>query len=284
MSDVLLDLLAALFGQEAWWWLSGSLFTAILWSNVGWFFRKPRLGAFGDTIERFVATPFVSWLFQFLRLIYYLGLPFAALFWGQDAVVGRILGLQPLIVPLTGFGEAGSGVSANWLDWLSDIGWLAALGGAGLTALALGGWAYWRALMALGLDDGATIAGLDRLAIERLLEAAYHEVHWAFYRNAPVVFLRSFVEDGTYWGVWAGFALAALEAMLNPRWRRGMTDVSRALALLARGGWAVVSAAFFLTTQNLWLAILLHGGVMWGWAALMRRWFPAPSPSSGRPT
>ncbi len=276
MLDTLLDPLLTLFGQEAWLWLSASLFAAVLWSNVAWFFRKPHLGALGETIERFSATPFAFWLFQFLRLIYYLALPFTALFWGQDAVVGRVLGLQPLIVPLTGFGEARSGVSANWLDWVGDVGWLVVMGGVGLTTLALGGWAYWRALRVIGLEKGASIAGLDRLAIERLLEAACHEVHWAFYRNAPVVFLRSFTEDGPYWGVWMGLALVTLEAMLNPRWRRGITDVSHAPALLARGGWAVVSAAFFLTTQNLWLAILLHWVAMWGWASLMRRWFSAP--------
>jgi hypothetical protein len=97
-----------------------------------------------------------------------------------------------------------------------------------------------------------------------LREAAYHEAHWAFYRNAPIL------AAGTYWGVWIGLALAALEAALNPAWRRGLADPQRAPAQLMRAALAVVSSVLFLLTENLWLALILDWGVSRGWGTLAR--------------
>ncbi|HDQ71777.1 MAG TPA: hypothetical protein ENN19_06735 [Chloroflexi bacterium] len=281
MLDVVLDL----FGQEAWLYLAGSLLLAVIGSNVAWLFRKPRLGALGEMVARFAVTPFAAYLFQLLRLFYYLGVPFAALFWGQDAVVARILGLQPLIIPLSGERHLWNSVSANWLGWVRDAGWLAAMGVVGLAGLALVGYSYRRALAATGLKEEAiNVIGLDRSASELLFEAAYHEVHWAFYRNAPVLWLQRYVSEGMYWGVWLGLVLVAFEAALNPFWRQGIADRSKAPMLLMRGGWALVSAVFFLVTQNLCLAIVLHWGVSWGWTALMRQCFSSRTPEPDRST
>ena len=255
--------------SEDWLWLSGSLFLAALWANLAWFFRQPRSGTIGELITRLVAWRFSPWLLQLLRLLYYIGVPFAALLWGHDAVVGRLLGLQQFNLPVSSGKEAGADIAANWLDWARDVGWAAALGIGAWGLLALGWWAYRRALVTTG--EGGVIAGADSSGWTLLREAAYHEVHWAFYRNAPIVAV------GTYWGVWIGLALVALEATFNPAWRKGLADPQRAPAQLLGGVLVVVSSALFLLTQNLWLALVLHWGISWGLATLAReisiQWF-----------
>jgi hypothetical protein len=128
--------------------------------------------------------------------------------------------------------------------------------------LALGWLAYRRAVGAAGEENVAIGANSSGWVLMR--EAAYHEAHWAFYRNAPTLAV------GTYWGVWTGLALVALEAALNPGWRQGLSDPQHAPGRLMRGALAVVSSALFLLTENLWLAIALHWGVSWGLARLVR--------------
>jgi membrane protease YdiL (CAAX protease family) len=116
-------------------------------------------------------------------------------------------------------------------------------------------------------DAGGPRLGSTASGWETLREALYHEVHWAFYRNAPIVAL------GLYWGTWAGLMLAAFEALANPAWRKGLGAPERAAALLLRAALAVISSLLFLRTQNLWLAILLH----WGVTSVLRSLYPAPS-------
>ena len=199
--------------SEGWLWLGGSLLLAILWASLAWFFRQPRPGAVGEAITRLVTWRFSPWLLQLLRLLYYIGVPFAALLWGHDAVVGRLLGLQPLDVHVAGGPEVAATLAANWSDWAHDVGWAVALGLGAWGVLALGWWTYRRALAVAGAAGLA--AGTQNSGWVFLREAAYHEIHWAFYRNAPILAV------GTYWGAWAGLALVALEAALNPAWRAG---------------------------------------------------------------
>jgi len=248
--------------SEGWLWLSGSLLLAVLCANLAWFFRQPRFGMIGDLVTRLVAWRFSPWLLQLLRLLYYIGVPFAALLWGHDAVIGRLLGLQRFDLSTSGGEEASAAVAANWLNWARDVGWAVALGLGAWGLLAVGWWTYRRALVTAG--EGGVGAGTDTSGWVLLREAAYHEVHWAFYRNAPIL------AWGAYWGVWGGLALAALEAALNPAWRKGLADPQRAPAQLLRGALAVVSGVLFLLTQNLWLALVLHWGVSWGLVTLAR--------------
>ncbi len=246
--------------NEGWLWLSSSLLLAALWANLAWFFCQTSSGAVGDFIARLTAWRFSPRLLQLLRLLYYIGVPFAALLWGHDAVIGRLLGLQQLDLPIPGGKEASADITANWLDWAHDVEWAVALGLGAWALLALSWWAYRRAIVTTGAGDVVTRANSSGWVLLR--EAAYHEIHWAFYRNMPVLAV------GTYWGVWIGLALAALEATLNPAWHKGMTDPQWAPGQLMRGALAVVSGVLFLLTQNLWLALALHWGVSWGLATL----------------
>jgi len=248
--------------SEGWLWLSGSLLLAVLCTNLAWFFRQPRPGAIGEFVTHLVAWRFSPWLLQLLRLLYYIGVPFAALLWGHDAVVGQLLGLQQFDLPISGGKEVGADIAANWLDWAHDVGWAVALGVGAWGLLALGWWAYRRALVTAGMTSGKgdMVTGANSSGWVLLREAAYYEAHWVFYRNAPTL------AAGTYWGVWIGLALVALETMLNPTWHRDLVDPQRAPARLLGGALAIISGVLFLLTQNLWLAVALHWGVSWGLA------------------
>jgi len=252
----------ALAWSEGWLWLSASLFLAVLWTNLAWFFRKPRSGSVGEFIAHLVAWRFSPWLFQFLRPLYYIGLPFVALLWGHDALVGRLLGLQRFDLSALSGGGTDAATAANWLDWAYDVGWTAALCAGTGALLALGWWACRRALVIAG--ETGVVAGANVSGWVLLREAAYHEVHWTFYRNMPIL------AWGMYWGIWGGLALVALEAILNPAWRNGLADPQRAPAQLLRGALAVVSSVLFLLTQNLWLALALHWAVSWAQVTFVR--------------
>ena len=241
---------------EGWLWLGGSLLVAFFWANLAWFFRTPRSGTIGESVTQLISWPLFPWLLQFLRLLYYLGVPLAALLWGHDAIVENVLGLKQF----------------TWPIWPQDVGWAAALGFGTWALLTLGWWVYRRALTAVG--ETSMTVGVNSSGWVLLREAAYHQVHWAFYRNAPALTM------GAYWGAWIGLVLAALEAALNPAWREAFTDPRRAPAQLMRGALAIFSVMLFLQTQNSWLALAVDWGVSWGLIMFVRV-FPLLSP--GKP-
>lgn len=246
--------------NEGWLWLVGSAIVAILWTNMIWFVRNPHTGTSGD-LGRLSTWHFFPWLHQALRLLYYVGVPFAALVW-RGALLKRYLGLS-------------EGLSSSLSDWADGVGWAAVLGVGAWGLLALGWWAYRRAVVATG--EGVAIVEMGAPAWVLLIEAIYHEVHWAFYRCVPIVALG----EDAYWGTWLGLALIGVEAVLDPAWRRGFADPEKAPRQLTRGALAVVSSVLFvlLGNGNLWLAIAVHWGVSWGLTALVRA---LPVPQSPR--
>lgn len=257
--------------SESWIWLGGSLSLAVLSANAGWFFRRPRSGTIGEVVTRLVSWPFSPWLLQTARLLIYIGVPFAALLWGRDAVTRGLLGLQPFELPSFSGQPTGGVLASNWLDWARDTGWAIALGASGWVLLATGWWAYRRALTTTSRGGGGgEPIKTDSSGWVLLREAAYHEVHWAFYRNAPIFTL------GKYWGIWAGLTLVGLEAVLNPAWRQGLTEAKQAPTQLMRVAWAVVSSILYLQSENLWLALVIHFGVSLGLAGLARA-LPLPA-------
>ena len=258
---------------EPWLWLGGSVLVAMLWTNLAWLFspwaESERSTAEPVSLPERTVHHLANWrfapgLFQALRLLYHVGLPAAAFFWGRDAVVSRFLGLQSLVLPT----QAGTGVSidANWSAWAHDLGWAGALAlGAG-ALLILSSITYRRAVP----DSERTARSSEALGWRSAREALYHEVHWAFYRNAPIVAF------GLYWGTWAGLAVAALEAVINPTWRRQVSDPDHTWHALSQGAMAVLSSMLFLHTQNLWLGLLLHWGISW----VIRTYAPPPTLSN----
>lgn len=268
--------------SEAWMWLGGSLLLAVLWTNLSWLF-SPWVETDGSAesskslAERIVFRVgnwrFAPSLFRVLRFLYYVGIPSAALFWGRDAVVARLLGLKRLELPIQAAPGGNASLSTNWADWANDLGWVAVLGLGSTGLLVLATFAYRRALKSVK-DLGRDTRTSGWIAAR---EAAYNEIHWAFYRNAPIVAL------GRYWGTWAGLGLVALEAMTNPAWRKDLQEPGQAWSRLSRAALAVVSCVLFLQTQNLWLALLLHWGISWLLEAVYAATSSAPAdaPSAG---
>ncbi|MBN1956123.1 MAG: hypothetical protein JW900_13885 [Anaerolineae bacterium] len=241
-----------------WVWLCGSILLAVAATQGAWWLWKWEKSH--ARLARFVHFPLFSPLLQIARLLYYVGFPFAALRWGH-AVFPLILGLKS---PLS------NDLQINWVDWLNDIGWAAGLGIAAWSILSLG---WWMARKTAPTPFVPTDSG-GALWLH-MREAFFHETHWSFYRNAPIVLL------GPYWGIWAGLALVAVEALLNPwRWS-ALRQPEHVPALLIRAGLAILSCAVYIQTTNLWVTILVHGGITWTLALLARALVPPPAISSG---
>jgi len=257
----------ALVSSDGWLWLGGSLLLAGVWTNLTWLFapwaKAGRAPEDTQSLAERTIVQLAGWRFsptalESLRLLYYVGLPFAALFWGHDAIVARFMGLQRLVLPTYAALEGSGSMHANWGDWGSDIGWAATAFLIASTVLLASAWAQRRALGTARPRPARTATWGD------LREALYHEIHWAFYRGIPIAGL------GLYWGSWAGLLLASLEALANPRWRRDTLSLEQSPALLLRAALAVVSCLLFLRTQNLWLAVPVH----WGVALSVRGLYP----------
>jgi hypothetical protein len=186
---------------------------------------------------------------QLLRLLYFIGLPYAALLTGS---------LAPIDLGLTGAGGAVLGWDvAAWLRGLSitlTVGVLVVL------PISLASWQLARAThgMVLGTDDRSVGAVL--------VEALYAEVHWAFYRTAPLILL-----ENAYAAALIGMVLVAVEWCVELI-RNGLSHAPedrqrwlRRVLLLA------VSATLFVLTRNLWLLIGLHLVLELIWKAWLGR-------------
>jgi hypothetical protein len=234
---------------DRWLWLGGSVLVALVTTWTTWFLRRQAWA------ERLTLSPFFPPLLQLARFLYYIGGPFAALFWGQDAIVERLFGLSPL-PSLFGPPLPLEERWRLWMDGVHGLGWAVFLGAAAWATLVV----IWRA--AGRRSDGNIRLPLSTPAALR--ESAFQETHWMFYRNGPSVIL------GTYWGTWVGLGVIALEALLNPWWWAALREPEKRPLPLIRASMAVLSTAFYLQAPNLWLSILLHWGVTGGlasWAA-----------------
>lgn len=237
---------------DRWLWLGLSVFLAVLIARLAWYFRRWSRGQVWT--ERLEAAGILYPLVHFVRFLYYVGLPFGALLWGREAILERAFGLWPLPL-LLGLSTAAEDLVLAWTRWARGIGWVALLGATSWGLLALGGWL-----------ERAHIRGDIRMSPwVSLREAIFHETHWMFYRNGPVV------AWGPYWGTWAGLGIVLLEAALNPWWRGALREPGRRPLALLRVVMAPLSAFLYLQASNLWLAILLHWGVTWGATAWMSR-------------
>jgi hypothetical protein len=177
--------------------------------------------------------PLMPWLEQAARFGYYLGIPFLAATSG--AIGADLLGIR------------GSEWVAGREDWAR---------GAGLATVAvLATWSVWLAgrLLARRQKLVPLPTRLPGSAWQRLLDALYDQIHWAFYRSGPILWL-----DDVYWGIFAGLALVLLEAALNPAHRWALQDPETAAPSLLRLSIAWTSALLFLATRNLWLTLAAH--------------------------
>lgn len=170
------------------------------------------------------------------RLLFFIGIPAAALFWLRDIPLPSAMGLTNV-------------------DWFSGVGLgiLLTFGGGGLL---LGGWWYYiRSLSSLTSPADYRPPAVEAPPQKALLfvEAGCLELHWAFYRSLPALVL-----DERYLGVLLGLALVCLEWYLNPAWRRAWRSVEGAEEVAPQTALAVLMAVIYLLIHNLWLCVLIH--------------------------
>jgi len=248
--------------SAGWPWLISSVFVAIVTSNLAWLFRQSHSSQLAQSIVDLRAKRFTPWVVELLRLLYFAGLPFAALFWGNDAIVRRILGLQAIPFPLLSSDSAilqTPDLSANWIQ---DAGWAIMITVALWIILASGWTSYQRALQRDGHSDFSRPEHVPGWILLR--DATYYEIHWAFYRSVAIVAI------GTYWGTWFGLALTTIEATLSPAWRQSFPDPEKAPMSLVHAMLSFSSGVLYLLTENLWLSIAVHWLVTWGFSQIIR--------------
>ncbi len=171
---------------------------------------------------------------HFLRLLYFVGIPYAALL---------TRAIAPIDMGLSGAGGSILGWTAA--AWLHGLGAAVTIGVVGLLPI---GWAS-RQITRAGLPLSAD----DRSAGAIIVESIYSEIHWAFYRAAPLILLAD-----VYWAVLAGVILVGTEWIVSLL-RNGLDSVAAQRQLwLRRSAFLAMSAALFILTQNAWLTIGLH--------------------------
>jgi hypothetical protein len=93
-----------------------------------------------------------------------------------------------------------------------------------------------------------------------VLEPVYLQVHWAFYRAAPLVWLGP---AGVAWAAFLGAAIVAVEMALDPRTWAALRTPDRATRPLLNGALCWLSALGFAAAQNGWLLLIMHMLLAW---------------------
>ncbi len=203
-------------------------------------------------LDRLHAVPGGRFIEQALRLIYFIGVPYAALLTGSIASID--MGLS---------GAGGSILGWPPADWLRGLSTALTLGAIVLLPIGLASRQIARASQPLGVDQ--------RSAGAVIVEAIYSEIHWAFYRAAPLILLGN-----AYTAALFGALLVGVE-WLVALMRNGLRLLpEERQAWLRRGALLALSAAMFALTQNVWLAILLHTTLELIWKFWLQRLAPHP--------
>ncbi|HSD83127.1 MAG TPA: hypothetical protein VLG46_04685 [Anaerolineae bacterium] len=174
-------------------------------------------------LERLRMTTGGRLLEQFLRVVYFLGVPYAALLTGSLASIDM--------------GVTGAGGSI--LGW-SPAEWLR------------------------GLSTGLTLAVIVLIPIGA-------EIHWVFYRAAPLILLGD-----VYAAVLFGVLLVGVEWIVVLI-RNGLSGSPGERQIwLRRGVLLALSSAIFVLTRNVWLALFWHIVLELAWKVWLRRLVPRP--------
>lgn len=240
------DLIELLFDYRAKLiiWTLSSIGIYALGTNLLHFFRSPSSGRLGHSFRRFEDWPNSFWLFEALRFVYYLGIPYAALTQGVT---------NPVLMGI-------------WvIDWFEAIG-PGLLLGLGALLLLIWGWRhYLQAIAEIGhWPQGRPFLSEVRALLTPwgwgliLLQVLYLEMHWAFYRGAT---MRLF---GDYYGVFLGLLLILGEWWLNPEIRRKMGMAYRSGETMTTAAIALSIAVIYYFTSNLWLCIAVHLAIQFG--------------------
>jgi len=237
-------LLYTLASQLAWqfhWFFVGGQFPADISadevsSDIEW---EASIGdeSFVDRTRDYLLIP---WVEEAIRFCYYLGIPFLA-------AVNGLLPADLLGIQGTAWVDGQSVQGFPWAEWMQGIGLTVAAAVAMMAVWFVGRWASSRAWLVPVSPD------LPGALWQRLMHAFYDQIHWAFYRSGPILWL-----EDVYWGTFVGLALVLLEMLLNPSVRWSLKNSDTAGPPLFRFGMAWITALLFLATKNLWLTIGFH--------------------------
>jgi hypothetical protein len=221
-----------------------------LWCRL----RRSPSSRVGQRLRTFESWPHSLWLFQVLRLVYYLGVPYLALTRGVSNPT--LMGMwAPDWFEERWFGELASGLVL----------------GLGAFLLLLWGWRH--CLLATGKNDGRHAS--EPYLFQRsllaapwgwglvVLEVLYLEMHWAFYRSATIRVA------GEYYGVFLGFLLVLAEWCLNPAIRNDMGVTTRGGETLTTATIAFSVGVIYYFTANLWLCLAVHLIMQFGLLSLL---------------
>lgn len=206
----------------------------VLAANFAWGIANAPASATAKLLRTLAAPRGMLALYESLRLGFYIGIPFTALYFGWIDLRAVGLGWQDL-------------------DWADGTRWAIVILLAAWLVLMLIWLPYLRATLDV-LASPETQHPLPR----RLVELIYMQAHWAFYRAAAVGILTGVLPDALYWGAAAGLGLTLLEAFLNPRVRARLGHIGEADALVWSMGQAFINALAFLVTRNLYLLALIQ--------------------------
>ena len=209
-------------------WTLASMVVAVLVTLI---FSPARADRFRSTLIGRLAE-------QLARLIYFIGLPYAALLTQSISAINL------------GFMGTGGSIDASILgwtsaDWLRGLNVGLTLGLIALIPIGLAARQMARAGLPLGVDARSTAA--------IIIDSVYAEVHWTFYRTAPLILLGN-----AYWAALIGLILIGLEWIVSIV-RNGLGSQPE-----DRQSWIgqmlllTLSAALFILTRNVWLIIILH--------------------------
>ncbi len=226
-------------------WILASMVACVL----GTLFVSPAM------LTRLSASTAGRWLIQFTRLIFFIGVPYAALL--TRAIAPVDLGLTGVSGPLLGW--TGS-------EWLESVGWGLMSGALVLIPIGFAARQMKHAGHPLNFEARATSP--------LLIDSLYAEVHWAFYRAAPLILL-----DNVYMAILIGLGLVGVELLVSLL-RSGLgQQPEERQAWLKTGLLLTLSAVLFFLTHNLWVMILTHGVV----EVLLKVWTAHLAPGASEP-
>ncbi len=212
-----------------------SIMLHLLGSNLAWQYRAVPHSPLARWIRQLALSTFSRAVYEVLRLLYYIAVPFGALLFGWVDI--RAMGL-------------------GYLDWADGLRWTIVLALAAWSLLMFVWVPYLRATSGVPVRFRSETQSWAR----RVVEVVYMQAHWAFYRAACILILANFLNDdmAVYWGTSAGIALVLIEAWADPRVRRQIAQVGEGELALWSAGQGIINTVGFVLTRNVWLLALLH--------------------------
>lgn len=210
----------------------GAFVVYVVGTNIAWRAVNAPHSSLATNMRAWTTQRGARALFQSARLVYYLGLPFLALYFGW--------------VDLRSVGLSGR-------DWTEGMRWTIVILLAAWLLLIL----IWLPYLHATLDVAATPQTQFSFA-RRMVEVIYMQAHWLLYRAAAIMLFTDVLDDALYWGAIGGLGMICIEALLDPRLRARLQSIGAADAPIWNFGQAFINTLTFLATHILWLGLMIQ--------------------------